>query len=94
MIKNLSNIGGRGAFDISSQCIPLERRQYHQIGSHNGIKIIEGITINNAKTPVMSNTANTAYAIWSQNANRITSILFYRNHILYKQIDVDASNSH
>lgn len=87
-------MGGRGAFNHKAGFIPVENRRYKQIGEFNGIKIIDSDTIKNGKTPVMSNTANTAYAIWSQTAGRIKSILFYKKHILYKEIDIMGTKSH
>ncbi|MGN0222850.1 MAG: hypothetical protein ACI4AM_02360 [Muribaculaceae bacterium] len=87
-------MGGRGSFDFTTNSIPLENRQYVYLDSFNGIKIIKGITIKNGKPPVMSNTANTAYAVWSDTAARIKHILFYRDHILYKAIDIEGEDSH
>lgn len=87
-------MGGRGSFDVINQCIPIENQQYTKIGSYNGIKIIEGITMKNGKPPVMSNTANTVYAVWSNTAGRIKHVLFYKNHVLVKAIDIDGDKSH
>jgi hypothetical protein len=87
-------MGGRGSYDHSAECIPIEKREYVQIGSFNGIKILEGITIKNGKPPVMSNTADTVYAIWSDTAKCIKSVLYYKNHVLYKAIDIVGEKSH
>lgn len=87
-------MGGRGSFNKEAKSIPIENRQYTQIGSFNGIKIIDGITIKNGKPPVMSNTANTVYAVWSKNAKRIKHVLYYKDHVLYKAVDLDGAQSH
>lgn len=87
-------MGGRGAFDSKTGTIPVENRKYHQVGEFNGIKIIESDHFINGKPPVMSNTKNTAYAIWSKTAGKIKQIAFYKNHVLYKQIDIDGAKSH
>lgn len=87
-------MGGRGSFNKISDNIPIENRQYRQIGFLNGIKIIEGITIKNGRPPVMSNSANTVYAVWSSTAGRIKHVLFYKNHVLYKAVDLEGGNSH
>lgn len=87
-------MGGRGSFDSKSGTIPVENRKYHQIGEFNGIKIIDSSHFKNGKPPVMSNTKNTAYAIWSQTAGKIKQVAFYKNHVLQKQIDIDGRKSH
>lgn len=87
-------MGSRGAYDRASQSIPIERREYITIGSYKNIKIIEGITTTNGKTPVMSNSANTVYAVYSQDAGRIKHVFIYKNHILVKAIDLEGDKSH
>lgn len=87
-------MGGRGSFDFEAQCIPLENREYTPIGNYGNISIIEGITTTNGKTPVMSNRANSIYAVYSQNAGRIKHVFYYENHILTKTIDLEGSKSH
>lgn len=87
-------MGGRGTFDHASQSIPLENREYTPIGKYGNISIIEGITTTNGKTPVMSNSANSVYAVYSQDAGRIKHIFYYENHILKKAIDLEGSKSH
>ena len=87
-------MGGRGAFDHASQSIPLENREYTPIGKYGDISIIEGITTTNGKTPVMSNSANSVYAVYSQNAGRIKHVFYYENHILKKAIDLEGPKSH
>lgn len=87
-------MGGRGSFDVRSGSISVENRMCHQIGEYNGIKILDSDHFKNGRPPVMSNTKNTAYAIWSSTAGRIKQVLFYKNHIPYKQIDIQGSLSH
>lgn len=87
-------MGGRGSYDPKTGTIPVENRKYRQIGTFNGIKIIESDHFKNGKPPVMSNTKNTAYAVWSNTAGRIKHVLFYKNHVLTKTIDLDGSKSH
>lgn len=87
-------MGGRGSFDHTLQSIPLEKREYTPLGKFGNISIIEGITTTNGKTPVMSNSANSVYAVYSQTAGRIKHVFYYENHILKKAIDLEGSNSH
>ena len=87
-------MGGRGSFDKATQSIPLENREYREIGRIGDIKVIEGIKTTNGKTPVMSNSANSIYGVYSQTAGRITHIFYYENHILVKAIDIDGAKSH
>lgn len=87
-------MGGRGSFDHSSGTIPIEHREYVEIGTIEGIKIIEGISTKNGKTPVMSNSADTAYAVWSETAGKIKHVFYYKDHVLYKAIDLEGSKSH
>lgn len=87
-------MGGRGSFDTKSESIPVENRKYQQIGKYNGITIIDSTHFKNGRSPVMSNTPNTAYAVWSQTAGRIKQVIFYKDHIPYKQIDIQGPSSH
>lgn len=87
-------MGGRGSFDKDTQSIPLENREYTEIGRIGDIKVIEGISTLNGKTPVMSNSASSIYGVYSQKAGRIKHIFYYENHILVKAIDIDGANSH
>lgn len=87
-------MGGRGSFDHASQSIPLENRDYTLLGKYENISIIEGITTKNGKTPVLSNSANSVYAVYSQDAGRIKHVFYYENHILKKAIDLVGSKSH
>lgn len=91
--KKQNIMGGRGAYDPQTESIPIERREYKEIGQCCGMKILEG-TASNGKSPVISNTANTAYAIYSNRAGRIKQVCYYDNHILVKQIDLEGAASH
>jgi hypothetical protein len=74
--------------------IPVQNRKYKTLDVVDGIKIIEDFESGNGKTPVMSNTADTVYAVWSQSAGRIKHVFFYKNHVLYYSIDLEGKNSH
>ncbi|MBQ8655848.1 MAG: hypothetical protein IJ527_02135 [Prevotella sp.] len=87
-------MGGRGSFDKATMSIPVEKRKYKTLDVVDGIKIIEDFESSNGKTPVMSNTANTIYAVWSGTAGRIKHIFYYKNHVLYYSIDLEGKNSH
>ena len=87
-------MGGRGSFDKSTMSIPVENRKYKTLDVVDGIKIIEDIESGNGKTPVMSNTADTIYAVWSKSAGRIKHIFYYKNHVLYYSIDLEGKKSH
>lgn len=87
-------MGGRGSFDIATMSIPVENRKYKTLDVVDGIKIIEDFESGNGKTPVMSNTADTVYAVWSESAGRIKHIFYYKNHVLYYSIDLEGKNSH
>ena len=78
-------MGGRGSFDTKTMSIPVENRKYQTLDVIDGIKIIEDFESGNGKTPVMSNTANTTYALWSESAGRIKHIFYYKDHILHYQ---------
>jgi len=87
-------MGGRGSFDKATMSIPVEKRKYKTLDVVDGIKVIEDFESGNGKTPVMSNTANTVYAVWSESAKRIKHIFYYKNHVLYYSIDLEGKNSH
>lgn len=87
-------MGGRGSFDKSTMSIPVEKRKYKTLDVVDGIKIIEDFESGNGKTPVMSNTADTVYAVWSETAGRIKHIFYYKNHVLYYSVDLEGKNSH
>ena len=87
-------MGGRGSFDKTTMSIPVENRKYKTLDVVDGIKIIEYIDGGNAKTPVMSNTANTVYAVWSETAGRIKHVFYYKDHILTYAIDLEGAKSH
>jgi hypothetical protein len=87
-------MGGRGSFDRATMSIPVENRKYNTLDVVDGIKIIEDYESGNGKTPVMSNTADTVYAVWSESAGRIKHIFYYKDHFLYYSIDLEGKNSH
>ena len=87
-------MGGRGSFDKATMSIPVENRKYKTLDVVDGIKIIEDFESGNGKTPVMSNSANTIYAVWSGSAGRIKHIYYYKDHYLYYAIDLDGNKSH
>ena len=87
-------MGGRGSFDYSTMTIPVQNRKYKTLDVVDGIKVIEDFESGNGKTPVMSNTADTVYAVWSQSAGRIKHIFYYKDHVLYYAIDLDGDKSH
>ena len=87
-------MGGRGSFDKATMSIPVEKRKYKTLDVVDGIKIIEDFESGNGKTPVMSNTADTVYAVWSGSAGRIKHIFYYKNHVLNYSIDLEGKNSH
>lgn len=90
-------MGGRGSFDTETQSIPVENRKYKELDVIDGIKVIEHTEIKNGPTPVMSNTANTVYAVYSGTAKRIAHVFFYEDHVLKYMIDIedgDKSHSH
>lgn len=87
-------MGGRGSFDETTMSIPVQNRKYKTLDVVDGIKIIEDFETLNGKTPVMSNTANTVYAVYSNKAGRIKHIFYYKDHILHYQIDIEGNKSH
>lgn len=87
-------MGGRGSFDVMTQSIPVENRKYTTLDVLNGVKVIQDIESGNGKTPVMSNTADTVYAVYSEKAGRIKHIFFYENHVLKFSIDLEGDKSH
>lgn len=87
-------MGGRGSYDPVTQSIPVENRKYREMDVIDGIKIISDIESKNGKTPVMSNTANTIYAVYSEAAGRIKHLFFYKNHTLEYAIDIEGDKSH
>lgn len=87
-------MGGRGSFDSLTQSIPVEKRKYKELDVIDGIKVIADFESKNGKTPVMSNTANTVYAVYSEAAGRIKHLFFYKNHVLDFAIDIEGNKSH
>lgn len=87
-------MGGRGSFDEATMSIPVQNRKYKTLDVVDGIKIIEDFESGNGKTPVMSNTADTVYAVWSKSAGRIKHIFYYKDHFLYYAIDLEGKKSH
>ena len=72
----------------------MENRKYKTLAVIDGVKIIEDYESGNGKTPVMSNTANTIYAVYSEKAGRIKHIFYYKDHILTYAIDIEGDKSH
>ena len=87
-------MGGRGSFDESTMSIPVENRKYETHDVIDGIRIISDFESGNGKTPVMSNSADAKYAVYSKSAGRIKHIFFYKNHVLYYAIDLEGVKSH
>ncbi len=87
-------MGGRGSYDQSSNSIPFANREYSLIGTYGNIQIIEGIKSKNGKTPVMSNGKNSVYAVWSETVGCIKHVFYYKNHVLYKAVDLEGAKSH
>ena len=88
------DMGGRGSFDRATMSIPVEKRKYRTLEVVDGVKIIEDFESGNGKTPVMSNTADTVYAVWSESADRIKHIFYYKDHVLHYAIDLEGNKSH
>ncbi len=59
-------MGGRGTYDLESQSIPVENRKYITLDVIDGIKVIADYITKNGRTPVLSNTADTVYAVYSE----------------------------
>lgn len=87
-------MGRRGDFDKATRSIPVENRKYRTIEVVDGIKVIEDYETGNGKTPVMSNTADTVYAVYSESAGRIKHVFYYKDHVLVYAIDIEGSKSH
>ncbi len=87
-------MGGRGSFDAETQTIPVENRKYRELDVIDGIKVIENTERKNGPTPIMSNTADTAYAVYSETAGRIKHVFFYQDHVLKYEIDIEGDKSH
>lgn len=87
-------MGGRGSFDPKTQSIPVENRKYKELDVIDGVKVIEHTEIKNGPTPVMSNTENSTYAVYSDNAKRIKHVFFYEDHVLKYTIDIEGDKSH
>jgi hypothetical protein len=87
-------MGGRCSFDYNTMSIPVQNRKYKTLDVIDGVKIIEDFESGNGKTPVMSNTADTTYAVWSESAGRIKHIFYFKDHVLYYAIDLEGDKSH
>ena len=71
-------MGGRGAFDRTmgrTGGIPVEKRQYSEIGRIDNIKIIQCDAFSNNPTITYSNTANTTYYSYSKKIESNTFII-------------------
>lgn len=87
-------MGGRGNFLRSgSKGISLEEREWQSIGRLDGIKLIVNTNEEkkNAAQPTYSNTANTKYFTVSGNSGKIKQISYYKNHEIYRSVDIDMS---
>lgn len=83
-------MGGRGAFYKSGGSgIAKEYREYSTISQIGRIKVVIWEAGKNNATINFSNTPNTTYYSCSKERMRIEKIYFYRNHRLYKSIDLD-----
>lgn len=83
-------MGDRGAYSSDygkTGGIPLESRNYSEVGKIGKIKIIQSDKTSNNHTPTYSNTMNTTYFAYSKERDRIESIYYYRNHRLIKSVD-------
>lgn len=83
-------MGGRGQFVAScGHGISEEYREYSTISQIGRIKVVQWDKGTNNATITYSNTPNTTYYAYSKERKRIEKIYFYRNHRLYKSIDLD-----
>ena len=83
-------MGGRGSYSADygkSGGIPLENREYSEVGRIGRIKVIQSDTTSNNRTPTLSNTKNTTYFAYSKERDRIEGIYYYRNHRLVRSVD-------
>jgi len=82
-------MGGRGAFEKSGMHgISEEHREYSTISQIGRIKVVQWDKGSNNKPMTYSNTPNTTYYSYSKEHHWIEKIFFYRNHRLYKSIDM------
>lgn len=87
-------MGGRGAFEKSGGSgIAKEYREYSTISQIGRIKVVQWDKGINNKTINYSNTPNTTYYSYSTRYNRIEKIYFFRNHRLYKSIDMKLNET-
>lgn len=83
-------MGDRGSYSSSygkTGGIPLDNRNYSEVGKMGGIKVIQSDLTSNNHTPTYSNTMNTTYFAFSKERDRIEGIYYYRNHRLIKSVD-------
>jgi hypothetical protein len=89
-LKGQEIMGGRAQWSPSlgkTGGIPLDQRNYSEIGLLGKISIIQCDVARNNPTPTYSNTANTTYYAYSKENKRIEHIYYYRNHKLIKSVD-------
>ena len=83
-------MGGRGAYSAdygNSGGIPIEKREYSEVGKIGNIKVIQSDETSNNRTPTYSNSKNTTYFAYSKERDRIEAIYYYRNHRLVRSVD-------
>ena len=87
-------MGGRGAFERSGgQGIAKEEREYSTISQIGRIKVVQWDNGTNNRTITYSNTPNTTYYSYSKENGRIEHVYFYRDHRLYKSIDMKSGET-
>lgn len=89
-------MGGRGQFLASGgRGIAPDQRQYSTISQIGRIKVVQWDKGENNRTITYSNTPNTTYYSYHRKHERIEKIYFFRNHRLYKSIDlIDKQGPH
>lgn len=83
-------MGDRGSYSLSygkTGGIPLDSRNYSEVGKIGNIKVIQSDKTSNNHTPTYSNTVNTTYFAYSKERDRIEGIYYYKNHRLIKSVD-------
>lgn len=82
-------MGGRGAFNASGgHGIDEKYREYSTISQIGRIKVVQWDKGTNNRPITFSNTPNTTYYAYSKENERIEHVYFYRDHRLYKSIDM------
>ena len=87
-------MGGRGAFKASGgHGINKEYREYSTVSQIGRIKVVQWDQGTNNRTITYSNTPNTTYYSYSKENGRIEHVYFYRDHRLYKSIDMKSGET-